>query len=250
MMQYMIELLNNLCLKKGVSLSIAFTKPDKDFHDFFEQYFVSILPHVIRYKLYCGFLPWVIHKHPLTGDKMPMLLPMGSFHWHVRTKSSFSSKENKRNSKKRKPSSWDMSGINDNNIDDQANNNLDYNCASEYVVQCTGDMGIDTCNINVINLIDPMLVSNNMCPSQLDGNSIGQVMYSPLYVALQKYLALDTSRNSGGVMQTTGIQPLDSLRQRHHRLHRTSVLDVTKSHTARHGSNRPRCPRGSSHTTT
>jgi hypothetical protein len=194
MMQYMIELLNNLCLKKGVSLSIAFTKPDKDFHDFFEQYFVSILPHVIRYKLYCGFLPWVIHKHPLTGDKMPMLLPMGSFHWHVRTKSSFSSKENKRNSKKRKPSSWDMSGINDNNIDDEANNNLDYNCASEYVVQCTGDMGVDTCNINVINLIDPMLVSNNMCPSQLDGNSIGQVMYSPLYVALQKYLALDIAQ--------------------------------------------------------
>ena len=49
MMQYTVDLLNNLCLKKGVKISVAFSKPEKDFQDFFEQYFVSTLPHVLRY---------------------------------------------------------------------------------------------------------------------------------------------------------------------------------------------------------
>jgi hypothetical protein len=171
MMQYVIELLNNLCLKKGVCISIAFTKPDRDFQHFFEQYFVSILPSVIRYKLYCGFLPWITRKHPITGDKMPILLPLGSFTWHVRTKSSFSNKRSSYRSKKQKTSQCDMGFTTDDNAE-QINNNLDYNCASEYVVSSTSDMGVDTCNINVINLIDPMLVSGAMSPSQGNYGSI------------------------------------------------------------------------------
>jgi hypothetical protein len=194
MMQYIIELLNNLCLKKGVSISVAFTKPDKDFQQFFELYFVSILPHVLRYKLYCGFIPWVIHQHPLTGDKMPMLLPLGSFTWHVRTKSSFTSRETHINSKKRKASNFGMQREDRGTVEDQVNRNLDYNCASEYVVQGTADMGVDTKDINVINLIDPMIVSNNMSPSHGGSHIIPQVQYSPLYVALQKYLALDLAQ--------------------------------------------------------
>jgi hypothetical protein len=78
MMQYVIDLVNNLCLKNGVRVSVAFSKPLNEFTDFFETYFVSILPNVLRYKLYCGFIPWVVHQHPVTGDRVPMLLPMGS----------------------------------------------------------------------------------------------------------------------------------------------------------------------------
>jgi hypothetical protein len=198
MMQYVIELLNNLCLKKGVSLSIAFTKPDREFEHFFEQYFVSTLPNVIRYKLYCGFLPWIIHQHPITGDKMPMLLPLGSFTWHVRTKSSFLGNGRNTHSKKRKQQRWEENTENRDSVDGEGNSNLDYNCASEYVVQSSGDMGVSMAKINVINLIDPMLVSNTMAPSPergTAGNSgLGQVQYSPLYVALQKYLALDLAQ--------------------------------------------------------
>ncbi|KAJ1465608.1 hypothetical protein T484DRAFT_1757291 [Baffinella frigidus] len=199
MMQYVIELLNNLCLKKGVCISIAFTKPDRDFQTFFEQYFVSILPSVLRYKLYCGFIPWVVHQHPVTGDKMPMLVPLGSFTWHVRTKSTFANKEANNRSKKRRTSSWGVRSAAEEDDDGASNNNLDHNCASEYVVEGTGDMGVRTCDINVINLIDPMLVASNVTPSQSNrsvGCNIpgGQAQLSPLYVALQKYLALDLAQ--------------------------------------------------------
>ena len=57
MMQYTVVLLNNLCLNKGVRISVAFSKPDQDFQDFVEQYVVSILPNVLRYKMHCGFVP-------------------------------------------------------------------------------------------------------------------------------------------------------------------------------------------------
>ncbi|KAJ1470491.1 hypothetical protein T484DRAFT_1753843 [Baffinella frigidus] len=194
MMQYVIDLLNNLCLKQGVGLSIAFTKPDKDFQHFFEQYFVSTLSSVLRYKLYCGFIPWIVHQHPVTGDKMPMLLPLGSFTWNVRTKPSFSSKTDNSQAKKRK-FSWNTGSLSGNKDGDAANNNLDYNCASEFVVQSTGNMSVASSDINVINLIDPMLVSGSMSgTSSHETGAMGQAQYSPLYVALQKYLALDLAQ--------------------------------------------------------
>jgi hypothetical protein len=130
MMQYVIDLLNNLCLKRGVSISIAATKPDKEFQAFFEENFVSILPSVLRYKLYCGFLPWILHQHPVTGDKMPMLLPLGSFSWHVRTKPM----ENQGKKKSKTSSSWGIKSPESEYEEMSSNNNMDYNCASEFVV--------------------------------------------------------------------------------------------------------------------
>lgn len=201
MMQYAIELLNNLCLKRGVALSVSRERPDLEFQSFFEQYFVSTLPSVLRYKLYCGFLPWVVHQHPLTGDKMPMLLPIGSFTWYVRTKDMFSNKEGTR-SKKRRKSARETVFAKEETNPDEFNANLDYNCASEYVVQSAGDMGVHSDKINVINLIDPMLVSINVSESAgqsglhsgRNSNGLGQSQYSPLYVSLQKYLALDLAQ--------------------------------------------------------
>ena len=185
MMQYVIDLLNNLCLKRGVSISIAATKPDKEFQAFFEENFVSILPSVLRYKLYCGFLPWILHQHPVTGDKMPMLLPLGSFSWHVRTKPM----DNQGKKKSKTSSSWGIKSPESEYEEMSSNNNMDYNCATEFVV--SSEIGCGKERINVINLIDPMLISINMGGH---ANSVGQSEYSPLYVAMQKYLALDMAQ--------------------------------------------------------
>ena len=223
MMQYVIDLLNNLCLKNGVVLKVSSSKPTTEFNDFFQQYFVSMLPNVLRYKLYCGFVPWVIHKHPVTGDCMPVILPLGSFTWHVRTKQmtvkkrTHSSKSNNTSgatsggggasgggsaSKKHKTGtvqSFGMYSHKDGN-ENETNGNLEHNCASEYVVQCSGNMGIDAADIYVINLIDPMMVFNNSISEQGGrghrGNNtcLGQAEFSPLYVPLQKYLALDVAQ--------------------------------------------------------
>ena len=178
MMQYVIDLLNNLCLNNGVRVSVAFTKPPKEFTDFFEMYFVSILPNVLRYKLYCGFIPWVVYQHPVTGDRVPMLLPLGSFSWTVRTKDMFTNRSTSNNAKRQKNQGFGVS--------EDGNSSLDINSVCEYMVQATGDLGVEAADIQVINLIDPMLSNRNTC--------MGLAQYSPLYVVLQKYLALDLAQ--------------------------------------------------------
>ena len=207
MMQYTVDLLNNLCLKKGVKISIAFSKPEKDFQDFFEQYFVSTLPHVLRYKMYCGFIPWVVVQHPSTGDKMPVLLPIGSFSWSIRTKQQFtqdhSGNTSERGSKRKNKRSRNH-GYNFNNgashTDEDRDNynvNLEHNCASEYVVESTGDMSVNSADIHVINLFDPMLLScHSSSNSSMGGRPFhnGQAQFSPLYVSLQKYMAFDIAQ--------------------------------------------------------
>jgi hypothetical protein len=196
MMQYSIDILNSLCLTNGVRLSIAFTKPDPLFNRFFEQYFVSLLPNVIRYKMYCGFIPFVVTQHPVTGDKIPMLLPIGSYSWHIRTKQQFTKNENGKRSmgKRKRANSYFQGGTQQGNGgENESNVNLDYSCASEYVVECNSDIGVPSGDINVINLLDPMLLSGHT-PGGSKDSCLGQAQYSPLYVSLQKYLALDVAQ--------------------------------------------------------
>ena len=190
MMQYVIDILNNLCLKRGVGLSIAFTRPDAEFQSFFEEYFISILPSVLRYKLYCGFIPWVVHQHPVTGDRMPVLIPLGSFNWHVQTKSCFS---NDKGNKKQKSSSWGTKSAEEENDEHGGNNNLDHGSVLEYMVKGTDGIALSSAKINVINLVDPMIIAMNMNGRQASATA-GQAQYSPLYVALQKYMALDMAQ--------------------------------------------------------
>lgn len=217
MMQYVIDLLNNLCLKNGVEVKISSEKPNEEFQDFFQQYFVSMLQNVLRYKLYCGFIPWVVHIHKVTGDCIPVLLPIGSFSWHVRTKQmSVKKRPVNRKSNKTNVSHTGNHEIGDSGVkkkrrmthsdslrespQDEVNTNLEQNCASEYVVQCIGNMGVDAADIYVINLIDPMMVFNSSAHESnsrgRDGNNVclGQAQFSPLYVPLQKYLALDLAQ--------------------------------------------------------
>ena len=186
----MIDLLNNLCLKNGVRVSVAFSKPSKEFTDFFEQFFVSILPNVLRYKLYCGFIPWVVHQHPVTGDRVPMLLPLGSFTWTVRTRGVFGVDKglsgdvfNSHAHPQQPPYKKSKKGY---KYSEDGNGNLDINCVCEYMVQAIGDMSVPSGAIQVINLLDPMLSNRNTC--------MGMAQYSPLYVVLQKYLALDLAQ--------------------------------------------------------
>jgi len=199
LLQNIMEILNSLCLSKGVRVSIAGSKPSPDFQFFFEQYFVSLLPQVLRYKLYCGFIPWIISQHPVTGDRMPLLLPIGSFSWHIRTKQSFVKQKRRATdgqgtSNTPRPESSFDSAVQ--GAGDDINRNMDYNCFSEYVVQAIGSIGVGASEICVINLVDPMICSNNMGTGTKNGNnmSLGQAQFSPLYVPLQKYLALDLAQ--------------------------------------------------------
>ena len=61
-MTYAVDVLNNLCLNRGVRISVAFAKPESSFQDFFEQYFVSILPNVLRFFALCYFTAPVLRR--------------------------------------------------------------------------------------------------------------------------------------------------------------------------------------------
>jgi hypothetical protein len=199
LLQNIMEILNSLCLSKGVRLSVAGGKPSPDFQFFFEQYFVSLLPQVLRYKLYCGFIPWIMAQHPVTGDRMPLLLPIGSFTWYIRTKPSFCQQKRRgtdAHGSANTPTSTPSLDSAKLGAGEDTNRNMDYNCFSEYVVQAIGSIGVAASEICVINLVDPMICSNNMATGSKNGNnvSLGQAQFSPLYVPLQKYLALDLAQ--------------------------------------------------------
>ena len=196
MMLYALELLNNLCLKKGVRVSIAFSKPDTEFQKIFEQYFVSLLPLVLRYKLYCGFLPWVIARHPVSGDRIPVLLPIGGFTWKIKHKNHVIETNGKssQDSENRKRSRTGFNQGLENSNRDGCNVNLEYNCASEYVVMNTSALEVSVNDIHVVNLIDPMLMNNVVGGAKVHESSMGQAQLSPLYVPLQKFLALDIAQ--------------------------------------------------------
>ena len=168
-------------------MSLSFSKPTKEFTEFFEDNFIPVLPQILKLKLYCGFVPWVVRTHPKTGDKIPMVLPIGSFSWVTRTKEAFARESSSglkpaSNSKRQK-----TTGTGSNNSEDSGSNqNLDYTSICEYVVESMGDLGIRSGEINVINLVEPTLSHGN--------GAMGQVQFSPLYIAVQKYLALDLAQ--------------------------------------------------------
>jgi hypothetical protein len=176
--RYVVDLLNQLCLKNGVKMSVANNKPTSSFTNFFEDSFLPVLPHINSYRMYCGFVPWIVHTLPETGDRIPMLLPIGSFSWTVRTKDIFARESSDSfSSKRHKKSGSDKSN---------ENQTLDHTCVCEYVVESTGSLGVRSSDIHVVNLLDPMMSNNN--------TAMGLVQYSPLYIAVQKYLALELAQ--------------------------------------------------------
>jgi hypothetical protein len=184
LVSYVVDLLNQLCLKNGVKMSIAFCKPSKEFTDFFEEVFLPVLPQILKFKLYCGFVPWVVRTNPKTGDKMPMVLPIGSFSWTTRTKEDFdvsssSGSNSFPSSKRQRTGSGSKSK-------EASNQTLDYTSICEYVVESIAGLCIPSGDIHVINLIEPTLSNSN--------GAMGQVQYSPLYIAVQKYLAFDLAQ--------------------------------------------------------
>lgn len=154
------NLVNSLCLGKGVKCSIRFSKPSQNFEMFFAQYFVSTLQQVQKYKLFCGFLPFVKKRLPKSGDYIPVLLPVGSFSWHTEPISSDDQKK--------------------------VNKSYDYNTLARYYCDPHPSLGYGPEDVFVVNLVEPTI--------SFSKNSVGQIMHSPLYVVVKKYIELEVAR--------------------------------------------------------
>jgi hypothetical protein len=168
MLQYGIDLLNSLCLGEGVKISVLFQKPSAEFQSFFNEYFVSSLRNIVKYKLYCGFLPFCLRKVPGSGDKIPVVLPLGSFVWSVRVKEGVRKNNTTRNA------------------EESRNKNYDHGSLCEYFVTATGTLDVKSEEIWVVNLLEPTLIDHS--PQS------GIVQLSPLFLTVKRYIELETAR--------------------------------------------------------
>lgn len=158
-----LNIMNSLCLGNGVQCSIRFSKPSKNFEMFFAQYFVSILNYVQKYKLFCGFLPFVLKKLPKSNNTIPVILPIGSFTWHTELVS-VQEKNNKR-----------------------VNRTFDQNTVARYFCNPSNDVGIGPEDVYIVNLVEPTCCFQRRC-------SIGQILFSPLFTVVKTFIELEVAR--------------------------------------------------------
>jgi len=156
------NIMNSLCLGKGVQCSIRFSKPSKNFEMFFSQYFVSILNSVLKYKLFCGFLPFTLKKLPNSGNTIPVLLPIGSFSWHT-----------------------ELVPVKDKNK--KVNRTFDINTIARYYCNPNSTLGIGPEDVYIVNLVEPTY-------SFQSRNTVGQILFSPLFAVVKKYIELEVAR--------------------------------------------------------
>jgi len=80
--QQCFTVIENVCLAHGVTMSGK--RPTPNFQTFIDRYYVPFLRGAIRAMHMYGFVPWRVMRLP-SGDKVPELLPAGSFRWSIET---------------------------------------------------------------------------------------------------------------------------------------------------------------------
>ena len=78
--QQAFSIIENVCLAHGVTVSHC--KPN--FQRFIDTHYVPFLRNAVRAMHMYGFVPWRVMRLP-SGDKVPEVLPAGTFRWTVET---------------------------------------------------------------------------------------------------------------------------------------------------------------------
>jgi len=72
------------CMYAKKPFVLVNNKPLMDsFTSFFDRYFMQPSQLFHRYNMYCGFVPWTVAVLA-SGERVPKLLPIGSFSWEVK----------------------------------------------------------------------------------------------------------------------------------------------------------------------
>lgn len=192
--QYLTHLVtHDPCMRSALSIMrhFMFNSPptvrvrgaplSQSFEPFFTRYFMSVAHQVHLYQLFCGFIPWTISTLP-NGDRVPVVLPIGSFSWEVKPVST-----NERTASKR--SKTGVTG----NVYTKPPFFL------KYCVRCVSAVGIDAADIIVSELLPPHVIPDQrnekydpQCVSNLYRHA------SPLAAVVFAYARLEraTSRRS------------------------------------------------------
>ena len=81
-MQECLQLIENMCLSRELAFTIDGKPPSPEFGAFINRHYYQFLKNAIRQAHGLGFVAWCVRKLP-SGDKIPEVLPLGTFNWTV-----------------------------------------------------------------------------------------------------------------------------------------------------------------------
>ena len=191
-LQRTLTLVDDILFYNDPDLVISYQSPSPTFKRFFRDHFIPIARQVVKYNLYCGFVPWAKNTLP-SGEVVPVILPMGTFSWDVKVRNM--------ESKKRKTvdgyEAADISGRNKS----VGNVYLSQTSLLQYIVHVVQPMGIDNNEIIVCSTTEPSLplLSNMSSTSSLNtlANSSSSrfrnrvFLFSPLTSVVHSYCTLE-----------------------------------------------------------
>ena len=80
--QECLQLIENMCLSRELNFTINDKQPSAEFKAFVNRHYYQFLKNAIRQAQGLGFVAWCVRKLP-SGDKIPEVLPLGTFTWTV-----------------------------------------------------------------------------------------------------------------------------------------------------------------------
>ena len=82
-MQECLQTIENICLSRELDFTMhGGTPPSADFKEFINRHYPRFLKNAIRQAHGLGFVVWCVRRLP-SGDKIPEVLPLGTFTWSV-----------------------------------------------------------------------------------------------------------------------------------------------------------------------
>jgi hypothetical protein len=81
-MQECLQLIENMCLSRELNFTLNGAQPSAEFRRFVNRHYYQFLKNAIRQAHGLGFVVWCLRKLP-SGDKVPEVLPLGTFTWTV-----------------------------------------------------------------------------------------------------------------------------------------------------------------------
>jgi len=80
--QECFQVIENMCLSREISFTVQGSQPSVDFKAFVNKYYFNFLKSAIRQAHGLGFVVWCVRKLP-SGDRIPEVLPFGTFTWSI-----------------------------------------------------------------------------------------------------------------------------------------------------------------------
>lgn len=81
-LQQCFKIIESTCLSQGIYCSIDGKECSPEFQKHLNMYYVPFVKDALRSMIIFGFVPWRLRR-VLSGDKVPEVLPPGTFDWHT-----------------------------------------------------------------------------------------------------------------------------------------------------------------------